>query len=172
MSIEGWYARWAPDWRLTSKKSAANWDRRRRSDFLLDEAACPMSADVNVSPRTTPDDVNGLEMQLFASASTTVEPGARMDGPHAPGWSLLGYDVCDDSLLSGLMNCAYAAGEKSCLRERWKSALNSFHLFNHAADAQAFSTESDARVPEHGPFQVVAVCVRGRGTPHAQIRCA
>jgi hypothetical protein len=70
----------------------------------------------------------------------------------SPAWPLLGFDVGDGSLLSGLMNCGYAADEVEALRARWAARLNEHHLFTSIEDALAFRGVSDARVREHAPF--------------------
>jgi hypothetical protein len=72
----------------------------------------------------------------------------------AAEWSLLGFDVADGSLLSGLMNCGYDAAEVDDLRVRWGRRLNDHGLFGSIGDALAFRAVTDARVPEHAPFFV------------------
>ncbi len=69
-------------------------------------------------------------------------------------WDLLGYDVVDGWLLSGLMNCGYEEHEVDTLRSRWARLLNAHHLFGAEGDAAAFVVVSDARVREHAPFRV------------------
>lgn len=91
----------------------------------------------------------------FAEARATGpyrEPTKRVATSGA--WSLLGFDVADGSLLSGLMNCGYAADEVGALRARWEPRLNDRHLFSSIGDALAFRDVTDGRVPEHAPFFV------------------
>lgn len=69
---------------------------------------------------------------------------------------LLGYDVCDQSLLSGLTNCAVHA-EQPRLRERYARLLNVHGLFDDRDAAKRFATEISHVVPEHAPFLSVSV---------------
>jgi hypothetical protein len=69
-------------------------------------------------------------------------------------WSLLGYDVADGALTSGLSNCGYDPSERPSLRRDWAGELNEHHLFEDPAAARAFRDVTDARVPEHAPFLV------------------
>lgn len=66
-------------------------------------------------------------------------------------WKLLGYDVADKYLLSGLMNCGY---KKEGDYNKFKNSLNEYHLFNSINDAKEFKRSTNARVPEHAPFFV------------------
>ncbi len=76
-----------------------------------------------------------------------------------PAWKLLGFDVSDGSLLSGLSNCGYAAEESKSLRAQWRGHLNQHHLFEEPASASGFCRLTDARVPEHAPFCVYGLYV-------------
>jgi hypothetical protein len=69
----------------------------------------------------------------------------------APEWILLGYDVSDYFLLSGLMNCGYIA-EDGDLKGQWANKLNRYHLFEKMEDALVFARYTDERVKEHAPF--------------------
>lgn len=73
-----------------------------------------------------------------------------------PTWVLLGYDVSDQWLLSGLSNCGYGTNEAELqtLRETYASSLNEHHLFASLKSAVDFMQLSDERVPEHAPFFV------------------
>jgi hypothetical protein len=71
-------------------------------------------------------------------------------------WTLLGYDISDPYLLSGLMNCGYG-DEIDVLRERWIPHLNEHHLFTDLEAAFEFRTISNERVPEHAPFYVYGI---------------
>ena len=88
-----------------------------------------------------------------AGPHPTVTRPPRVD----PGWPLLGFDVADGSLVSGLSNCGYRAEERAALAPRWAPRLSRYHLFDAAADALAFRETADARVPEHAPFFVYAI---------------
>jgi len=69
-------------------------------------------------------------------------------------WSLLGYDVSDPFLLSGLMNCGYVSDS---LRERFAGYLNDYHLFTDLDAAFEFRAMSNERVREHAPFYVYGI---------------
>lgn len=71
-------------------------------------------------------------------------------------WPLLGYDVSDKWLLSGLSNCGFlpATDNVEELRARWAPHLNRSHLFDSLAKAADFRAFSDSRVGEHAPFFV------------------
>ena len=93
--------------------------------------------------------------------SVPSEP--RNYGPHvkpmtprvrSPDWPLLGFDVGDGCLLSGLMNCGYEDDERRALTEEWGSRLNEHHLFRDPGSAFAFRLPSNRRVAEHAPFFV------------------
>ena len=70
---------------------------------------------------------------------------------------LLGYDVADDSWISGLANCEYFPEERDRLHRLWASRLNEFGLLARLEDAVQFRQVSDARVPEHAPFWIYGI---------------
>ena len=76
-----------------------------------------------------------------------------------PAWALLGYDVSDQWLLSGLSNCGYGtnASEIHLLRDTYASALNEHHLFDAIKPAVDFMHFSDERVQAHAPFFVFGI---------------
>lgn len=86
-----------------------------------------------------------------AKPFTPIEPRAVKDE-----WELLGYDVCDSWLLSGLSNCGFQPEKEdvNALRNTWGTRLNRYHLFQDYNDASEFTAFSDSRVPEHAPFFV------------------
>ncbi len=69
-------------------------------------------------------------------------------------WQLLGFDVSDGSLLSGLSNCGYTAAEGQLLRPTWGPLLNESHLFPDTTRAFEYREITNARVPKHAPFFV------------------
>jgi len=73
---------------------------------------------------------------------------------NSPDWRLLGLDVADGSLVSGLANCGYSEVELRELRPQWKTRLNAGHLLNDVVDAFRFRDLANKRVPEHAPFFV------------------
>jgi hypothetical protein len=75
-----------------------------------------------------------------------------------PAWPLLGYDVSDQWLLSGLSNCGFLPGEDVGLfRTEWAHKLNDHHLLERLDDAVAFKYLSDQRTKEHSPFFVFGI---------------
>lgn len=55
---------------------------------------------------------------------------ATIPALRAEAWSLLGYDVSDRWLLSGLSNCGFLPGEDiQAFREKWSDQLSDHHLF-------------------------------------------
>ncbi len=109
---------------------------------------------------TTPPPHAVIDVSWF---SDRAFEDAGMYGPHlsptdpaarSPEWRLLGFDVSDGGLLSGLSNCGYSTDEIRTLRPQWQFRLNSRHLFDAVEDAFEFRKLADARVPEHAPFFV------------------
>jgi hypothetical protein len=78
-------------------------------------------------------------------------------------WTLLGYDVSDHSLLSGLSNCGYWEEEKPEYKKRWGQHLNRYHLFAEVQPAIEFKEITDLRVPEHAPFFVYGLYLIMKG---------
>jgi hypothetical protein len=66
----------------------------------------------------------------------------------------LGYDVADDALTSGLMNCGYNGSEE---KKYWTNQINGYHLFSSRDMAIKFKAYSDKRVSEHFPFRVYGI---------------
>jgi hypothetical protein len=89
--------------------------------------------------------------QLNAPPSNPSQPGKS--------WQLLGYDVADRWLLSGLSNCSFLSAVDGLaeLRGRWNSKLNDHHLLRTTDEAKAFQTICNHRVPEHSPFFVYSI---------------
>lgn len=70
------------------------------------------------------------------------------------GWRLIGFDVADWYLLSGLMNAGYIEEERDTLRNQWAEFLNQYHLFEDLTVALQFKSLTNGRVREHMPFYV------------------
>jgi len=80
----------------------------------------------------------------------------------APDWVLLGYDVADQWMLSGLSNCGFRPGldDAPSLRAEWGPRLNEFHLFPDIDDAFLFKRFSDERLrSDHAPFFVFGLWI-------------
>ncbi len=151
------------EWRTLPGTQA--WDRERRSLYLLKEESYPISADALVCPRTA-SDADGAERVrlLLFSSPTDCEPPENEGILVEEGWTLMGFDVCDAGLISGLMNCGYTPQESSLWRPRWAHKLNDWHLFGSIRDACAFALDSDTRVPEHAPFRPVGVLLQSHSS--------
>ena len=89
-------------------------------------------------------------------ATGSVEPSPLPAGEY----SLLGYDVADENLLSGLSNCSYTESDVRKGRREFASVLNDHGLFRDFNTAKEFAAWSDARVKDHAPFFVCGVYVR------------
>jgi len=70
---------------------------------------------------------------------------------------LLGYDVADQVMTSGLSNCGYTDEEKRRLRPTWGGLLNEHHLFDQVDLASEFRRITAERVQEHAPFFVFGI---------------
>jgi hypothetical protein len=75
----------------------------------------------------------------------------------AHDWQLVGFDVADAGLISGLSNCGYSDSERAEGMRSWADSLNSHHLFLNAGRASEFTAYANRRVPEHAPFYVYAI---------------
>lgn len=74
-----------------------------------------------------------------------------------PKWKLLGFDVSQNNLTSGLTNESYAASEIEALKVRWSPHLNKHHLFTEEEQADAFADWADERDVGHAPYHVYAI---------------
>ncbi|NOX55509.1 MAG: hypothetical protein GXP27_13950 [Planctomycetes bacterium] len=76
-------------------------------------------------------------------------------------YEFLGFDVVDQGMISGLMDCGYTKAEVREARRRWGTLLNQHHLFTDVDAAIEFSEWTSERVPEHAPFCVVGLYLLG-----------
>jgi hypothetical protein len=90
-------------------------------------------------------------------------------GPDAPdlgalddGWRLLGYDVANPKLYSGLTNAPYHIEREDVgsLQKRWAEHLNDRHLFASFDEAKGFMPVVEQRVRRLAPFGVFGVWER------------
>lgn len=72
----------------------------------------------------------------------------------SPGNTLLGYDVANAGLLSGLLNCGYSDEELEHLVPLWRSRINRVGLIEQLRDALEFRLLTETRTGVHGPFFV------------------
>jgi hypothetical protein len=70
---------------------------------------------------------------------------------------LLGYDVADRWLLSGLSDCGWAPGEIRPSGAWSVAQLNEHHLFHEPERAFEYVEAVNLRVPEHAPFFVYSL---------------
>ena len=99
----------------------------------------------------------GAWPSLFASRPD-ADDGIPSEPGHPPsGWQLLGYDVGDRWLLSGLCNCGWEPGEIRPPAAWSAAALNEHHLFRDPDPAFGFAEITSLRVPEHAPFFVYSL---------------
>ena len=77
--------------------------------------------------------------------------------PRDSAWALLGYDVSDKWLTSGLNNCSTNESEMQILRDTYASVLNEYHLFDALKPAVDYVHVSDERVRAHAPFFVFGI---------------
>ncbi len=170
------------DLRVPADTTGDAWDADRRARYLLRrDVVHPLSVDPAVWPRVDApapllvpwvgiEAIRALaipsphELVVLGGVVVTPADAARMQARGCtdldidPGWQLLGYDVVEaGGTISGLSNCGYGE-EADTLRERWAAELDAQSgLFTDPTSAAAFRAETDARVPEHAPFEVVAI---------------
>ena len=146
---------------------AETWPTERRVRFLIrTDVDLPISLDRTVLPVAGADDVAVFDLVATVVPSPeAAEAVARWRGserfeaiPQSPEWQCLGYDVCDESGTSGLMNCSYESGERCS--ESFARGISRHHLFERAEDANRFRELCDRRIAEHAPFVVVSIYAR------------
>jgi hypothetical protein len=74
-----------------------------------------------------------------------------------PAWGLLGYDVCDEWLLSGLTDLAWGDGsleEVQAISQKYLPSLNAYHLFTSVDSAAEFIPLAEEGARAHAPFFV------------------
>jgi hypothetical protein len=140
----------------------AEWGRERRATYLLREEG--LSRPLSIDETVWPEDTSPLSatLALFSVLRGTVPSGPPtyflpLDIIDEGAGQLLGYDVADLAMTSGLTNCGYTQIEKSQIQQVWAMRLNRFHLFDSRDDADRFRALTDRRVPEHAPFLVFGV---------------
>lgn len=74
-----------------------------------------------------------------------------------PSWHLLGYDVADRYLLSGLTNLSWdpvSTDEVQAIGQKYIPYLNEYHLFTSVEPATEFLPLAEEGAREHAPFFV------------------
>jgi hypothetical protein len=91
-------------------------------------------------------------------------------GPDAPelgaldeGWRLMGYDIANPKLYSGLTDAPYHTEREdiTSLQSRWARHLNERHLLTSFDEATGFLTIAEQRARRLAPFGVFGVWERG-----------
>jgi hypothetical protein len=72
-------------------------------------------------------------------------------------WQLLGYDVADYELYTGLFNGVITPDEAAKLRHDWEPYLNENHLFSEPEKAFDYITVANRRYPSHIPYCTYAL---------------
>ena len=72
-------------------------------------------------------------------------------------WQLLGYDVADYELYTGLFNGVIGGNEATPLRATWQAHLNEHHLFREPNRAFEYIEVADKRHSSHSPYYVYAL---------------
>ena len=77
-----------------------------------------------------------------------------------PSWPLLGYDVADSYLLSGLTNLSWGNDSKDevqAIGEKYIPSLNEYHLFTSVEPAAEFIPLAEEGARAHAPFVVLGI---------------
>jgi hypothetical protein len=155
-------------YRCIGRRTAILWDVARRERYLFArEVSIPVSLDSWVTPEAKTTDGPGEKVEIMAIA--TVEDDGDIlnqwrfpevtptpSSPIGDDWLFLGFDVCDLSNISAIMNCAPSDSSRA-IPGYWKLAVNRHHLFDRFIDADVFRKDSDRRISEHAPFVVMAL---------------
>ncbi len=72
-------------------------------------------------------------------------------------WTLLGYDVADYELYSGLSDGGITDALSTQIKADWIEHLNEFHLFSNPETAIDYIDFANARNPSHRPYHVYAL---------------
>ena len=170
-------------------KAIEAWPASRRERYLLREDVLqPLSVDTTAwsLSKSHPDSpINGLSVypldELTGGPSTVTiavtaseRDARRLQKFHKIAeissgqrglecFKLLGYDVADHFMCSGLTNCGFPAAQKTELGIRFGTHINEHGLFDCRDAAQKFCLDCDIRVPGHAPFYVYGLWLFPRG---------
>lgn len=91
-----------------------------------------------------------------------VEKQDREPDPITPSimdnqWTLLGYDVADYELYTGLFNGTLEPDKVVEIRRKWEKYLNKYHLFVDSEKARDYIQVANERYPSHTPYYVYAL---------------
>lgn len=164
------------DARVPRAALGGEWTGERRRRFLLrPDADTPLSVDTMIWPSLIRDSAalpEGVDADYESSLAPRPEQvrsavrgrdaeviGITEGDEPMPGeeWTLLGWDIADRRLLSGISNCGKDAEEWRPVRQRWVAEVNDHNLFTDYSSADEVRLEIDRLVPEHAPFTVYGV---------------
>jgi hypothetical protein len=91
----------------------------------------------------------GIELEEWLYYRDIVEP-VSVDA----AWKFLGYDVAEETLLSGICDMGYREDDGAFARQKYAPHLNQYNLFTDREIAADFAKWSDLRDPGHGPFHL------------------
>lgn len=142
------------------------WAAPRRSHFLVKtDVENIVSVDTAATPPADPTDPPDETIELIVVADIGVPKaypgwadfvqGNAIPEPYDARWEALGFDICDASLLSGLVNCGIDQEDRQEVEIKWAHLVNRFHLFDEPGVAESYRRHIHLLVPEHAPFFVV-----------------
>lgn len=70
---------------------------------------------------------------------------------------LLGFDVADRLLISGISNCQLDRDELTAIRSEWAYAINDNGLVREVRLARNLRSVCDRLIPEHAPFEIYRI---------------
>ena len=73
------------------------------------------------------------------------------------GWKLIGYDVADYYLGSGIVGTYGAFAFTTEQESLWAGRLNRYHLFDDVKHAVEFAAKASEVIEEHAPFFVFGI---------------
>jgi hypothetical protein len=161
------------DARVPRALLAGEWDGARRQRFLLrPDVTIPLSVDTMIWPSLLIDTGRlpaGVEPNYETSLAARPEQvRAAVRGREAEiigitegdeplagdDWVLLGWDIADGAVISGISNCGIEPEEWRPIRKRWVDEVNDNNLFSDYGAADECRKDIDRLVPEHAPFTV------------------
>jgi hypothetical protein len=148
--------------------------KRIFDDFVTGPNEAPNGLDVfqlkqNVTPDTLSNTsgchVVGIATQhdvavRLRAKNFIVDPISLNTSLQIEMWSI-GFDICDERLTSGLMNCGVTPDNLKKLRDAYGMLINRYGLFNQIDEAMRFASEINVLVSEHAPFIPVELFIVG-----------
>lgn len=97
-----------------------------------------------------------IQELMLADETYSVELQVKPDSIRED-WKLLGYDIADYELYSGLCDGEITDRLSTQIKPEWKENLNDFHLFTNPDIALDYISFANARNPSHMPYYVYAL---------------